>query len=112
MQINEDITVDVSADGTPIRFIWRGNAYTVVSSPERWLTRRAWWTEPDSIARGSATGSLDVPVWRVDAAPLGATTTEMDGTFDLARYDRSYTSRVGWMLLAAWSDQLEERLFA
>jgi hypothetical protein len=32
----------------------------------------------------------------------------MDGVFDIARFD----SRVGWQLMNAWTDVLDDRLFA
>jgi hypothetical protein len=112
MQINENITVDVSASGIPVRFRWRGVTYTIVSTPELWLTRRAWWTEPASVARGGTNGRLDVPVWRVDATPTVTTVDDRDGTFDLAKYDTRFASRVEWMLISARTDSLDERLFA
>lgn len=112
MEINESILVDVSTSGIPTRFHWRGITYTIVSTPELWLTRRAWWTEPASVARGGTNSKLDVPVWRVDATPLTATTENLDGTFDLAKYDTRFASRVEWMLISARTDALDERLFA
>jgi hypothetical protein len=108
MQINEDVHVEVSDSGTPVRFTWRGISYTVVSAPEPWLTRRAWWTESTSVSRGTTAGLLDVPVWRVDATPLSAAGAGMDGVFDIARFD----SRIGWQLMNAWTDVLDDRLFA
>lgn len=112
MDINESITVDLSADGVPVRFQWRGVTYSVISAPEFWLTRRAWWTDPVSSARGGTASRLDVPVWRVDATALVTSTADLDGTFDLAKYDTRFSSRVEWMLLSARTDVLDDRLFA
>jgi len=112
MDINESISVDLSANGVPVSFRWRGVTYSVVSSPELWLTRRAWWTEPASSARGSTASQLDVPVWRVDATALITSNADLDGTFDLAKYDTRFSSRVEWMLLSARTNALDDRLFA
>jgi hypothetical protein len=45
MHINESVSVETLASGAPIRFVWRGVTYGVVSSPEPWISRRSWWSE-------------------------------------------------------------------
>ncbi len=120
MHINEEISVELGHAGTPIGFIWRGITYRVVTTTETWLTRRAWWNEPASVARDALHGSLDVPVWRVDATPSSTIGAGMNGTFDLACYDtpheatpdENFTRRVGWLLMSAWTDVLDDRLLA
>lgn len=106
MRINEYITVEQLASGTPIRFVWRGVTYGIVSAPEPWVGRRPWWCENSSVSRGSA--AIDLPMWRVDALPLSGARTSSDGVFDLC-----FEVEVGaWILVNAWSDELDERLFA
>jgi hypothetical protein len=106
MRINEHISVELLASGAPIRFTWRGVVYGVVSAPEPWITRRPWWVESSHVAKGS--GNIDLPVWRVDALPLTDGAQRMDGTFDLC-YERDLRR---WTLMNAYSDELDERLFA
>ena len=123
MHINEAISVETLPSGAPIRFVWRGVTYGVVSSPEPWISRRSWWNEGGvRVARGAAAGLLEVPMWRVDALPLTDGAQRMDGTFDLAQpRARGAASSVepsraepvaNWVLVSAVSEDLDERLFA
>lgn len=122
MHINEAISVETLPSGAPIRFVWRGVTYGVVSSPEPWISRRSWWSEGGvRVARGAAAGLLEVPMWRVDALPLTDGAQRLDGTFDLAQprarsAAATSPSRLepvtGWVLVSAISEDLDERLFA
>jgi hypothetical protein len=124
MHINEAISVETLPSGAPIRFVWRGVTYGVVSSPEPWISRRSWWSEGGvRVARGAAAGLLAVPMWRVDALPLTDGAVRMDGTFDLAQPTPHVTPAstqsngpleptAGWVLVSAVSEDLDERLFA
>ncbi|MFT6534571.1 MAG: hypothetical protein ACJAS7_000603 [Alpinimonas sp.] len=120
MHINESVSVETLASGAPIRFVWRGVTYGVVSSPEPWISRRSWWSEGGiRVARGATAGLLAVPMWRVDALPLTDGAHRMDGTFDLAQpvatLPLSPTAPIestGWVLVTAVSEELDERLFA
>ncbi len=108
MHINESVSVETLPSGAPIRFVWRGVTYGVVSSPEPWRSRRSWWAEGARVTRGASAGVLEVPMWRVDALPLTDGATRLDGTFDLAQQRGS----TGWILVTAVSEDLDERLFA
>lgn len=114
MHINESVSVETLPSGAPIRFVWRGVTYGVVSSPEPWISRRSWWTEGGvRVARGAAAGLLEVPMWRVDALPLTDGAQRMDGTFDLAEpAAASAADHTNWILVTAMSEELDERLFA
>lgn len=119
MHINESVSVETLPSGAPIRFVWRGVTYGVVSSPEPWISRRSWWTEGGvRVARGAAAGLLEVPMWRVDALPLTDGAHRMDGTFDLAQPTAgqptaaSPADHASWILVTAMSEELDERLFA
>ena len=122
MHINESVSVETLPSGAPIRFVWRGVTYGVVSSPEPWMSRRSWWSETGvRVARGSAAARLDVPMWRVDALPLTDGARRMDGTFDLAQPAVGTRHKIlgtpledtaGWILVSARSEDLDERLFA
>lgn len=114
MHINESVSVETLPSGVPIRFVWRGVTYGVVSSPEPWISRRSWWSEGGvRVTRGTAAGLLEVPMWRVDALPLTDGAHRMDGTFDLAQPPATATSLYrGWVLVSAISEDLDERLFA
>lgn len=106
MRINEYITVDQLPSGAPFRFNWRNISYSIISAPEPWVGRRPWWLENISIGRGHA--AIDLPMWRVDALATSAGQTYSDGVFDLC-----FETEVGaWVLVNAWTDELEERLFA
>lgn len=106
MFIGEPIEVDLSAEGAPVRFVWRGVRYGVISAPEPWLGREAWWRAAARAQRGSGT-PFEREMWRVDAVPLQGVPRRVDGSFDLARL-----SDGTWSLEQAWDDDLEVRLFA
>lgn len=104
MIIEEPVSVELSSRGAPVRFIWRGVSYGVVTAPELWFDRERWWLEVRRAPRGRMR-SLDREMWRVDAVPIGSE-LQLDGTFDLAH------TADGWRLMQAWDDELERRLFA
>ncbi|CAG7843824.1 hypothetical protein USB125703_00036 [Pseudoclavibacter triregionum] len=110
MRIDEPVTVELSPGGAPVRFEWRGERYGVVSVPEPWIGRRAWWDEPGGRApRGAGPALLETSCWRVDAIALtGRGVGSPDASYDLAR--RPGTRE--WRLAAAHDDALDERLFA
>jgi len=106
MRINEYITVETAETGAPVRFHWRGVPYAVVSAPEPWIGRKPWWSEARRVPRG--TQAIDVPMWRVDALPLGHRARALDGCYDLC-----FEPELGaWSLVNAWNDELDDRLFA
>ncbi len=104
MIIEEPVSVELSRWGAPVRFIWRGVRYGVVTAPELWFGRESWWLVARRAPRGQMR-SFDREMWRVDAVPL-ASGLQLDGTFDLVH------AVDGWRLLQAWDDELECRLFA
>ncbi|WP_423917539.1 DUF6504 family protein [Frigoribacterium sp. 2-23] len=109
MKIDEVVPVETTDEGSPMRFVWRGVVYGVVSSPERWVTRHDWWRSAARAPRGgTGAGLVEMPVWRVDALPLTDGAHRVDGTFDLA-YDGVGGS---WLLLGVFDDQIEQQLFA
>ena len=106
MLINEPVTVELSPNGAPVRFIWRGDTYGVISTPEPWLARESWWHTAARAARGSGI-AIEREMWRVDAVPLRGMPQPVDTSFDLCRLRDG-----SWQLEQAWSGELDERLFA
>lgn len=108
MRVDEEVPVETTEGGSPLRFSWRGVVYGVVSAPERWITRRDWWRSTARAPRGATTRLLEIDVWRVDALPLTDGASRVDGTFDLAL--DPLTGR--WSLLGVFDDRIDEQLFA
>jgi hypothetical protein len=108
MNIEEPISVELSDDGSPIRFEWRGVFYGVTSAPERWFARRPWWQLDERAPRGTGGSSVDREMWRVDAVPLTAGAPRVDGTFDLGLHGATGS----WRLSRASDDVLDAQLFA
>ena len=108
MKIDERVPVETTAEGTPLRFTWRRVVYGVVSSPEYWITRQAWWASAKRAPRGAGADLIEMPVWRVDALPLTDGAERIDGTFDLACDPVSHE----WLLLGVFGDEVDQQLFA
>lgn len=108
MKVDERVSVETTDEGAPLRFTWRRVIYGVVSAPEVWITRQAWWRSATRAPRGSGPGLLEMPVWRVDALPLTDGASRVDGTFDLARDPVSRE----WLLLGVFDDRVDLQLFA
>ena len=108
INIEEPVTVELSDDGSPLRFEWRGVHYGVISAPERWFARRPWWLLDDRASLGTGGALIDREMWRVDAVPLTAGMPRRDGTFDLAL--RSAPGE--WHMSRAFDDVLDTQLFA
>lgn len=73
MNDDETISVELSAEGSPLHFRWRGVIYGVISTPELWFSRRNWWLFNGRAPRGSDGGELlEMKMWRVSAVPLAA----------------------------------------
>lgn len=108
MQIDEPVQVELSANGAPIRFCWRGIVYGVISSPEPWISRQSWWQVVGRAPRGAGSQLLEIQMWRVDAVPLTDGSHRIDGTFDLCRNPRNFE----WQLSNAFDDRLDTQLFA
>lgn len=108
MRIDERVPVETTDEGTPLRFTWRRVVYGVVSSPEYWITRQAWWASAKRAPRGAGADLIEMPVWRVDALPLTDGAQRVDGTFDLARDPISQE----WLLLGVFDDEVDQQLFA
>lgn len=106
MLIGEPVDVELSPNGAPVRFVWRGSTYGIISTPEPWLARETWWRTASRAARGSNT-PIEREMWRVDAVPLRGMLQPGDTSFDLCRQRDG-----GWLLEQAWSGELDERLFA
>lgn len=102
MRIDEPISVDLSPGGAPARFVWRGAVYGVVSAPEPWIGRRAWWEAPSARApRGAGGALLETSCWRVDAVALsGRAPIRSDASYDLERCPRTGD----WRLAAVLDD--------
>ncbi|MFT2710995.1 DUF6504 family protein [Clavibacter sp. Sh2126] len=107
MRIDEDVEVELSGDGSPLRFTWRGVVYGVVSSPERWIARVDWWQRTGRAPRGASGHLLELRMWRVEAVPLTTGARRVDGSFDL-----SVDGRGRWSLVTASDEELDTRLFA
>ncbi|RPE75317.1 MULTISPECIES: DUF6504 family protein [unclassified Frondihabitans] len=108
MKIDERVPVETTDEGLPLRFTWRRVVYGVVSSPEYWITRQAWWASAKRAPRGAGADLIEMPVWRVDALPLTDGAQRVDGTFDLARDPVSHE----WLLLGVFDDEVDQQLFA
>lgn len=104
MHIDEPIEVELTPGGAPVRFTWRGVVYGVISAPEPWIGRRPWWRD-GRAARAQGPRELERELWRVDAVPL--TGPGPDGAFDLLHHPS-----LGWSVVQAWDDDLDQRLFA
>lgn len=108
MNIEEPVGVELSDDGSPIRFEWRGVVYGVTSAPEHWFARRSWWQLDGRAPRGTGEALIDREMWRVDAVPLTAGAPRIDGTFDLGLH----AATGAWRLSRASDDVLDAQLFA
>jgi hypothetical protein len=108
MRVDEKVPVETTEGGTPLRFTWRSVVYGVVSTPELWITRQAWWKSATRAPRGAGPGLLEMRVWRVDALPLTDGAHRVDGTFDLALDPVSRE----WLLLGVFDDHVDQQLFA
>lgn len=108
MRIDEEISVELTSTGSPIRFQWRGIIYGVISAPEPWIARREWWRLAGRAPRGAGSRLLEVPMWRVDAVPLTDGVARLDGTFDLGHNPVTDS----WQLCGATNDRLDQQLFA
>jgi hypothetical protein len=108
MNIEEPVNVELSDDGAPVRFLWRGVVYGVTSAPERWFARRSWWQLDGRAPRGTGAALIEQEMWRVDALPLTPGAPRRDGTFDLGLH----AATGGWRLSRASDDVLDAQLFA
>lgn len=68
LETKEAVSVLPSQDGQPVAFIWRGVQYLASSRPVRWYSRRSWWVDFDSVARGVGAVALEVEIWRLRAS--------------------------------------------
>nr|WP_208380625.1 DUF6504 family protein [Frigoribacterium endophyticum] len=109
VKVDEQVPVETTEGGAPLRFVWRGVVYGVVSAPEMWMTRREWWRSAPRAPRGLGAELLELPVWRVDALPLTDGAHRVDGTFDLALDPAEGGT---WLLLGVYDDTVEQQLFA
>ena len=107
MVVNELVEVELSPGGAPVRFVWRGVRYGVVSAPEPWMGREPWWITARRAARGTSDPRFEREMWRVDAVALQAVSRPMDGSFDIARLPDGT-----WQLDRAFDDRADTRLFA
>jgi hypothetical protein len=108
MRIDEKVPVETTEEGSPLRFTWRRVVYGVVSSPEIWMTRQAWWQSATRAPKGQGQYLIEMRVWRVDALPLTDGAHRVDGTFDLALDPLSQE----WLLLGVFDDRVDQQLFA
>lgn len=45
----ERVQMTATADGRPVRFVWRGHAHQVDAVCKRWRASETWWrSEPDA----------------------------------------------------------------
>ena len=72
MQLQEITGVMLDFDGAPVGFRYLGKEYLVASKPVRWYSRRLWWSEVDSAAKGSGGSLVEVEMWRLWAASDGS----------------------------------------
>ena len=108
MNIDEPVSVELSDDGSPVRFVWRGVVYGVISAPERWFARRPWWQLDTRAPRGAGDTLVDSEMWRVDALPLTSGASRLDGTYDLGLHAGTGI----WSLTRASDDVLDAQLFS
>jgi hypothetical protein len=86
----DPVDVFTTADGRPIRFVWRDRLYTVRRVLEHWVTTRDWWREQHPEA---AEEPSEREFWRVEASP-----DKEIGVYEL-RHDAATDS---WMLSRVW----------
>lgn len=78
-------------DGRPVRFVWRGQLYTVLGVLGHWAVSREWWRQQAPALAEPAGREF----WRVGAAPgrgLPAAAYEL-------RHD---AATGGWLLARVW----------
>lgn len=86
----EQVLVETSAAGVPLRFEYHGRTWRIAAEPVRWYERINWWAEFKRLPRECAP-RIDLEVWRVQAQ-LGSRGELV--TFDLIRDQ----DRVAWLL--------------
>lgn len=106
MDVNEPVAVLTDQRGAPIAFTWRGTRYVTVSEPEMWFAKATWWRA------ASATHQVERRMWRVGALPCSGPRSLHTAQPDEGIYDLCPDHAQGWLLVAAYSDELNERLFA
>lgn len=80
------IHVWTTADGVPVRFVWRSRSYTVGRVFERWIGVRNWW----KAALGEET-SPKREFYRVEAT--------LDGSNEVRVYELRYDETTAvWLL--------------
>lgn len=90
-QVDEPITVALSPEGEPRRFVWRRFEYEVIGVPQSFFRRTRWWQQPAvRLAR------IDRELWRVEATSTGDMADVR--TYDLA----SGPDGEGWRLALEW----------
>ncbi|MFM1951121.1 MAG: hypothetical protein RL418_808 [Actinomycetota bacterium] len=68
MQLGTITGVMLDFDGAPVGFSYLGRQYLVASRPVRWYSRRLWWSEAESAAKGLGSALVEVEMWRLWAA--------------------------------------------
>jgi len=65
MQLELITDVMLDFDGAPVCFSWRDRPYTVCSKPVRWYSRKLWWHEAESAAKGVGSALVETEMWRL-----------------------------------------------
>jgi hypothetical protein len=65
MQLELITGVMLDFDGAPVCFSWRNRSYTVCSKPVRWYSRKLWWQEAESAAKGVGSALMETEMWRL-----------------------------------------------
>ncbi|MBP2414154.1 hypothetical protein JOF48_002953 [Arthrobacter stackebrandtii] len=61
----EEVLVETTDEGVPVRVHRNGRLWTVGAEPMRWYERTPWWEYMQRMPKGQ--GRVDVQVWRVQA---------------------------------------------
>ena len=86
----EQVQVETTAAGVPVRFEYHGRTWTVAAETMRWYERTNWWAEFKRLPRENAP-HIDLEVWRVQA--------QLDESSELVTFDLIRDQgRVAWLL--------------
>ena len=91
------ITAEVwtSDDGAPVKFIYRGRRFTVISRPVHWIGRRdRWWEGLRRIPQQNVTELLERDMFQVEAQDID------DG--EVLHFDLESTEGREWPVDAVW----------
>ncbi|MFJ2662664.1 hypothetical protein [Arthrobacter koreensis] len=79
----ETAAVRLTAEGTPLSFVYQGRTWKVAADPVRWFERTRWWEESPRMPKDQGL-LIDVEVWQLQAR-LGRSSKSDLVTFVIVR---------------------------